>query len=80
MSKELAEYFIRGDKVGVEDEMTDLCDQRDIQFFLETLSDFLRPGFGGWEESTPLVQDPNSLNVQQPRSPDEPETSKPKLE
>ena len=83
---DLGNYFVRGDKVGVEDCITDLFDQREIECVLETFSDFLRPGFDGWDEPaaeqneqpTPIVQDPNSLNVQQPVSPEEPETSKPK--
>ena len=58
--------------------MTDIIDRRDIQFFLETLSDFLRPGFGGWEEATPIVADQNAaLHVQDSTSPVEPETAKP---
>ena len=68
---------MRGDQVGVEGSMTDLIDRRDIQFFLETLSDFLRPGFGGWEEPTPIVRDQNGLQVQDPTSPVEPETAIP---
>ena len=50
---------MKGDQEGVEDYMTDLVDRRDIQFFLETLSDFLRPGFGGWEDAIPVDRDQN---------------------
>ena len=68
---------MKGDQVGVEDFMTDLVDRRDVQFFLDTLTDFLRPGFGGWEEATPIVRDQNTLQMQDPTSPVDPETAKP---
>ena len=64
---------MKGDQVGVEDYMTDLIDRRDIQFFLETLSDFLRPGFGGWEDPTPAARNQDGLQA----SPGEPDTAQP---
>ena len=68
LSTELAEYFVKGDKIGVEDTMTDFIHDRDIQFFIATFSDILSPGFQGWGQQaaeTPLVNDQRSLELQE---------------